>query len=417
MSPVARRLGALLAVLLVVLALVGLAAWRIGVGPFASPTPVPTATVEPSRQPTPTPDPLAEFGAIEEQVQALRGLPAAEIGPPDVLTRDQLVEELAAVFERDFPPDERAAENAMLRGLGLLSAEQEIGELTLRLYGDQVLGFYDFETKRMVVVTDAGLTPQARITYAHEYTHALQDAAFDTGAASDAARGEDDQSLALVALAEGDASTAMVLWALGHLTPDEMSQITETPIPDTAGVPGWMVRQLEFPYLAGAEFVGQLYAAGGWEAVNAAYADPPLSSEQVIHPQAYLDHEAPQAVEPYDIVGALGAGWRVMRETTLGEAMVAIWLEGIGAAQVDAEVAAEGWGGDRIVVAEGPDGAWALVWRLAWDDPDQATQFGDAYQVRRASLAFAADLGIGEQVTTVIHASSQALVDELLAAE
>ena len=30
----------------------------------------------------------------------------------------------------------------------------------------------------MVVVTDAGLTAEARVTYAHEYTHALQDAAF-----------------------------------------------------------------------------------------------------------------------------------------------------------------------------------------------------------------------------------------------
>ena len=33
----------------------------------------------------------------------------------------------------------------------------------------------------MVVVTDAGLTPGAQITYAHEFTHAMQDAAFDTG--------------------------------------------------------------------------------------------------------------------------------------------------------------------------------------------------------------------------------------------
>ena len=70
--------------------------------------------------------------------------------------------------------------------MGLLTEDQDIRELTEQLYAGQVLGFYDFEDQRMVVVTDAGLTAEAQITYAHEFTHAMQDAAFDTGAAHDA---------------------------------------------------------------------------------------------------------------------------------------------------------------------------------------------------------------------------------------
>ena len=56
-----------------------------------------------------------------------------------------------------------------------------------------MLGFYDDVEKRMVVVSDAGLDVEAKITYAHEYTHALQDAAFGLDALDTDAPGEDDR--------------------------------------------------------------------------------------------------------------------------------------------------------------------------------------------------------------------------------
>ena len=74
---------------------------------------------------------------------AIRGLPAADIGAPELLTRDELQEELHASFEEDYPPEEVAEDNASLRALGLLEPDQDIAELQLQLLGDQVLGFYD----------------------------------------------------------------------------------------------------------------------------------------------------------------------------------------------------------------------------------------------------------------------------------
>ena len=153
----------------------------IGIGQLDSPTPVvATPTPEPSG-PAPSQDPLTVFGEIEDQVRSLRGLPAADIGPPEVITRAELAETLPGLID---PP----LDNVTLRALGLLSADQDIVALTNQLYTAQVLGYYDFDAKRMVLVSDAGLTVEARITYAHEYTHALQDAAFDSGAAFDAGR-------------------------------------------------------------------------------------------------------------------------------------------------------------------------------------------------------------------------------------
>jgi hypothetical protein len=411
MSPFARRLAAI-AVLLLSLAIVAVLGLRgmgfeIGFGPFANQTPVvATATPQPSG-PAPSQDPLTVFAQIEEQVRDLRQLPAAKIGPPEIVTRAELAQILPALLEP-------ALDNETLRALGLLTADQDIVALTEQLYEAQVLGFYDFDAKRMVVVTDAGLTPAAEITYAHEYTHAMQDAAFDTSAIQTRVAGKRDQELALLGLEEGDATTAMVIWALGHLSSEELAGITETPVPDMSGIPGWMVRLLEFPYLSGAEFVGRLYASGGWDAVDAAYADLPASSEQILHPDAYIVGQAPIEVDPIDLWTAVGADWGHASDTTLGEEWIAVWLEGIGVTQATAEMAAAGWGGDHLTVASKADGSWALGWRIAWDAPIEATEFEAAYSGVQAGLPFATRVvHVSDRESIVLQASSPAVLDAI----
>ena len=421
MSNPGRRLVAIAVLLLSVVAVAVLAlrgmGFEIALGPLARPTPIlAAASPSGSAAPSASPAPAVEMAAIEGQVRQLRGLPDPSIGPARVVSRAALTGLLTAIFDRDWPADRLAAENLTLHGLGLLTPDQEIRQLTERLYADQVLGFYDPIERRMVVISDQGFSPEARITYAHEYTHALQDAAFDVGASRDAAIGQDDREAVLVALEEGDASTAMVLWGLGRMTPDELVGITQIPIPATVGIPGWMVQQLEFPYLAGAEFVGRLYASGGWDAVNAAYSDLPASTEQILHPEKYVANETPDVVTPPSIVAELGAGWTAREESTLGEAWISIWLAGIGADQAAADRAAAGWGGDRIVVASGPAGAWGLAWRFSWDAPIEATEFATAYAAASAELPFATRLvSISDTESIVLHASSAALLERMAA--
>jgi len=403
MPSAARHLAAV-SVLLLSLTIIAILALRgmgmeIGTGLASSPTPdVATATAQPSA-PAQSLDPLTVFGQIEGQIGDLRGLPAASIGPPEVITRAELAQTLPGLLEP-------ALDTVTLRGMGLPGA-RDIVALTNRLYTGQVLGYYDSDTKRMVVVSDAGLTPAVEITYAHEYTHALQDAAFDSKAAQDRVAGNRDRELALLALEEGDATTTMVLWAIGHLSSSDLQGITETPVPDMSGIPAWMVHLLEYPYLSGAEFVGRLYDSGGWDAVNAAYTDLPASTEQVLHPDKYLAHEAPIAVEPLDLLSVLPDGWTKASDSTMGEAWMATWLEGIGIEAGAASAAAAGWGGDHLTVAEAADGSWALGWRIAWDTPLDATEFEAAYMSVNAQAPFPTRLvRISARETVVLQASS-----------
>jgi hypothetical protein len=361
-------------------------------------------------------DLIAILREIEDQVVAIRGLERAEIGPPDIITRAELADELRRLFDAEYPPEDRERDNRVLRALGLLEPGQDVAELQLQLLGDSVLGFYDDVAERMVVVSDVGLDAEAKLTYAHEYAHALQDAAFDLDALGTDEDGEDDRALARTALIEGDATVVMLAWAFAHLTPEELMELgTGAQLPDTTGIPSWMVGQLEFPYTAGQLWVASL--AGDpiepdFAAVDAAWADPPDTTEQIVEPGAWRPREAAVAVELPDLAAALGDGWEELDETPIGQATIGIILEYHGVAPAEAARAASGWGGDRVVVATGPDDAFAVAWRLAWDDAIDGDEFAAAYESILDELPFAAsvtELPGGEVL--VAHASS----DDLLA--
>lgn len=404
-----RRLAALATAFLVA-AMVVILALRAAGAPAGS---GPSANASPSiasALPTPSDpkDPLAVFSQIERQVSTLRELAPADIGPPDVITRAELGTELRRIFDETWTPRQLAADNLTLRAMGLLTPSQDVRALTESLYENQVLGFYDFDARRMVVVTDEGLTAAAKITYAHEFTHAMQDAAFNTGAHHDADAEEDDAALARLALEEGDASVAMVRWAFdGNLSPDELAEVGSTPVPDMSGIPDWMVNQLTFPYETGAGFVSQIFARGGWDAVDAAYRQPPASTEQVIHIEKYLGREAPVRIDAEPLAGEMGNGWRNVESTTIGEAMVAIWLRQLGVGLADATAGADGWGGDRLTVADGPNGQWAMAWKIAWDSSADADEFVAQHNDITADLPFKSVLRrSGATTTFVFHASS-----------
>ena len=421
-----QRLVAVAVALLIVLGVV--VVWlnmsggdRSAIGPSASPAPV--GTDSPSAEPEPTgdePSPgdegtLAVLREIEEQVIAIRGLPAAEIGDPELITRAELADELQTLFEEDYPPEEQAEDNFTLRALGLLEPGQDIAELQLQLLGDQVLGFYDKDEKRMVVVTDAGLDANAKVTYAHEYTHALQDAAFGFEALGREEEGQDDRSLARTAFLEGDATITMLAWAFAHLTPQELAEIGATPQPDTEGIPSWLVEQLViFPYTEGLNWAASLSGpdpfAPDFTEIDAAYDDPPDSTEQILDVAKWEAREEPIDVEVPDLAVELGDGWTEVDETPVGQAVIRMMLEYFGIGPDEARAAAAGWGGDRMVIVSGPEEEFAVAWRLAWDTPGDAAEFLAAYGGIVETLPFPAiAVEVGDEIL-VAHAAN----DELL---
>jgi len=131
---------------------------------------------------------------------------------------------------------------------------------------------------------------------------------------------------------------------------------------------------------------------GGWPGVDALYAKMPASTEQILHADKYAAGEAPIAVAlPTDLASRLGAGWSVPLLDTFGEYQLSIWLRENGAPAADVSPAAAGWGGDRLAVMQGPDGAWAVAMDTEWDSEADAKEFEKA-----ASAAVKTAGGVGQ---------------------
>lgn len=385
--------------------------------PSAAPTPAPTAG-GPSASPTTPPDPATVYAAIEPQVVEIRGLtPKASVEPK--LLDDAGIKKLVNdSFSKDNPPEIVAANGRLLITLGLLDPTASLEDLYIELLGSQVAGLYNPDDKQLYVVSKSGgLGPTEKVTFAHEYTHALQDQTFNLKGLALDQIGEGDRAIARLSLVEGDATLLMSYWATAHLTQAETFQMLgESLDPETTRVltemPAVLRESLLFPYTSGLSFVQGLQLPGGWQAVNDAFAKPPASTEQVLHPDKYAAGEAPVVVDlPDDLAKRLGAGWKVGLEDTLGEFQLRVWLAnaGGGKAAANSLTAADGWGGDRVALIDGPAGATAVAMSTTWDTAADAAEFATAARLVVSGLADPGDVLAptdGKTVTVVIASTT-----------
>ena len=307
-------------------------------------------------------------------------------------TREETIAYLTELFHTDLPPEEAARFEAFYQVLGLLPADVDLAETYLKLLGAQVAGFYDTDTRVMNVIPMLGDSPgdalslTEQIIFVHEYDHALQDQHFSLAALDDpAVNALPDRALALTALVEGDASAVMQLYAQELMTRNPLaalSLLAEGALSNTLvmppGTPEVLSRELLFPYEQGMAFVVALAADGGWQAVDAAYANPPATTEQIIHPEKYLVGEGALTRPEWDALAA-PEGWATLWDVPLGEYYLREHLRTLLPA-ADAATAASGWGGDRFLVFEAPDGARLWLLASAWDTPEDAAEFAEAYR-------------------------------------
>lgn len=331
-----------------------------------------------------------QYEQINQDMEEIRELELLQPINVSTKTRVELQDETAQDLETDYPAVDRQNDQRVLVAFGLMDSDQDIGEIYVELLGEQIAGYYDPETDQMVVVSDdaAGddISASNEVTYAHEVVHALQDQHFDLQSFSgQRIEGSDDESLAITSLIEGDATAAQIEYIIGN--PDLIDDLTgELAGGDAASealdnAPPIVSGTLLFPYEQGQVFVDELLTEGGWEAVNAAYASPPASTEQILHPEKYLEGEAPIAVAMPDIAGGLGEAWSALDTNTMGELQISILLDEGDVSTRQAEQAAAGWGGDTYTVV-GTSDQDVIVWTSEWDTEDDAAEFAESLSVR-----------------------------------
>jgi hypothetical protein len=337
--------------------------------------------------------------AIERGLTKIRGLEFLSPVPMEVKSPEELRQYLQAELDRQYSPQEIRGLQRVYERLGLLAPDVDLGQALLKLYTAQIAGFYDPQAGKLFLVP-SGVPPVGwmvnlvqfvlhrdlvnEMLLAHELTHALQDQHFGVLAAADDPT-NDDRSLALHAVLEGDATLAGFAYLFGGLPERSLIELVDrlgavpdeiqAALPDTPPV---LRDSLVFQYTAGSRFVALAYLRGGWRAVDALLAHPPSSTEQILWPDKYFVRpDTPTEVR----IGGLDAyrsddQWVMLEENTLGALSVRILLAGFLDAS-RAEHVASGWDGDRFV-AYGKDQQLHLYWVSIWDSEDAAREFFSA---------------------------------------
>jgi hypothetical protein len=367
--------------------------------PTGAPTFSFTASTQPSvpSSPAATPSgsevPTAQvYGEIRSEVEAIRGLqPTADVDPVTI-DETQLKTNLEAEFDKENRPEDLKFSEDTLILLGLLPAGSSIRAMTLDFQGSNVAGYYSPDAKQLFVVSrSGGIGAAEKVTYAHEFTHQLQDQHFDLSKLAVDATNQSDRALAQLALVEGDATSVQTTWTIQNLTPEELGELLGASFdPDAIAAlqraPAYLRETSMFPYTNGLNLVTALTSAGGYDHVDAAFRTPPDSTEQVLHPEKFIQREPPVMVTlPSALAKTMGAGWTEAGQDTLGELIIKLWLTQNGV-PADALTAAAGWGGDRLVLLRGPAGAMTVGMRTEWDTSNDASEFASAAQTASAHL-------------------------------
>ncbi|MBK8903154.1 MAG: hypothetical protein IPM53_18350 [Anaerolineaceae bacterium] len=220
-----------------------------------------------------------------------------------------------------------------------------------------------------------------QLGYVRQMVHLLQDQNFGLDVLT---TGEltIDAALALAALSEGEATVVQENFLTARYLPLATAVIPETYAIDTTALqdaPVPIANRLLFPYEFGDEFARLLYDEGSYPALDEAWANPPQSTEQILHPEKYIADEGPSLVTLPDLQPVLGSGWALAEENVLGEFMLGQYLaQQLNESQV--ATAVSGWGGDRFVIyTNETEGTFVLALHMVWDTADDSTEFAALY--------------------------------------
>lgn len=352
----------------------------------AAATPTPAATLNPTQ--------IADtMDTIQAYVVAHRGLPPRQPVERAFLTVDEVRQRVLDDFEDDYSPEEAADDVRVLAAFGLVKPEVDLYDLYVRLYSEGVAGFYDPDTKELVLVSETqGLNAYERVVFAHEYTHAMQDQAFDIRASgfSDEIFDQDSERFGAVqAVVEGDASLLEEQYMATLSAAEQKEYDAAVNAQDMSlllDMPQFLLYDFIFPYDQGLAFVRRYYDEGGWARVDEVWQALPVSSEQILHPERYEAGEAPVVVARPALTDTLGSGWRQLDAGVNGEWYTYLILAhgADGDAQLAddrAKQAAEGWGGDGYVVfGREANEATVLAADWAWDTSQDADEFVEAFR-------------------------------------
>lgn len=335
----------------------------------------------------------ADFSELTKGVAALRRLP---------LKRDIAIESLSTSKSEIEPKSGDVDDYQGLpalqierayKSIGLLPNDVDLGKALAEYQRIEDLINYDAVKGTLALARDA-----ARLGAPFEQTNpraareapavlgivkTLQEQHFRRSAVINSAFLEDCR-LAFRAVTAGDALLTLIARSNGkervQLSPadiDSVKRIAAEVDKAGASLPDFLRHKLSFPYRAGISFVYWAYTAKGWDGVNALYANPPLTTAQILHPEKYFVRSVGHGrFFPAGLIRHVGGS--PIFELSFGEYLIRALLESQYSSQYAADTAA-GWRGDQLFFFQA-GGKPVTAWFSAWESEQQARKFYSAFR-------------------------------------
>jgi len=331
--------------------------------------------------------------SVETGVARIRELNFTRPVPVVVNTPEQAQQSILAQIARDHSDEDLRIGGESGVMTGLYPPNIDLKRQTVELLRDEIIGFYNPDAKQMVMVQRPHQSADGwglgasigRMVLAHELTHALQDQHFAIEKMLNHVKDNDDQTLALKCVAEGDATLAGFAYVAGRLEPAKVvslvNQLDALP-PDSVDQGHNIALAVRVPmlfeYSGGSRFVAEAWGRGGWSAVDQLYRNPPRSSQQIMQPELYFDHPTPPARIELNGYQGLLPNWKKVDDDTYGELLLKLIFQRNLPPHAPAFDILPKWAGDRIITLQ-KGKELTLLWLIAFHDRPSAEEFARAY--------------------------------------
>jgi hypothetical protein len=328
---------------------------------------------------------------ILDGLHQITGFPVRRKVPSDYITKDKLNDFIQQRIREVVKPEDIRIESLALKMFGFLPEDYDLKSAIVELLTEQAAAFYDYDRKRLFITESDSSFLEKRAALVHELAHALADQSYPLGKFMRKGINNDDAATAREAVVEGQATWLM--WAyVSHIGGGEAkvskfvldsmkgaaSEAVGSQYPVFEKAPLYLRESLVFPYTAGLQFQDAIFEEMGKSAFAEVFRRPPVSTQQVLHPQLYLLNQRPTEPRLPSVPDA--KSYRKLADGTVGELDFQLLLRQYAGDYVASRVSPK-WRGGQFKLYETKRTARPLLTFAAeWDTPAAAKEFFDAYR-------------------------------------
>ncbi len=339
--------------------------------------------------------PSSLFREVDEMTSALSeitGWPVKRKVPAKIITKDEFRHQVESRMKGSSSNKELHAEEVTLKMFGFIPQEFNLAKETVDLVSEQAAAFYDYSKKRLFVLDSTSEGTEQRVALVHELAHALADQQHPLGRYLRKGSPDDDASTAREAVMEGQAT--WLTWAYVSKRNGgkaEVSQETIEKLTDNSSTGGadfpvfskeplYLRESLVFPYDEGMKFQDAVFKKSGQKSFDEIFNRPPRSTQQILHPEAYLEDEKPVDPDPPALSKSMLKQFRVLNDGSVGELDHSMLLRQF-VGEKEGRAAASRWRGGSFRLYENKRDKYPLLtYASEWSSPDAARHFFTLYQ-------------------------------------